>query len=336
MTIRWGFLGAGSIARSSVGPAIRNAPGHTLYAVAARDERRAAALRPTRTYRRYEQLLEDPEVDAVYVCLHNRAHRFRVGAALRHGKHVLCEKPLGLTAAEVTAMTAEAAAARRLLVEAAWNRWHPRTRAAEALLTAGAVGRVEQVVARFHGASPAPGNYRREAALGGGALWDVGCYAVAGALSALSWQQPTAVTATMTSWDGSDADLATRARLAFGTTTAVDLVAALDGRDEQILEVRGDAGVLRLLRPAFTAGTAPATLQLTLDGAAPRTIEYPATDPYRLMVEAFGLAVRGENAWLVSLAESSAVATTIDAIRAASLAPDPAPDRHRPGPVARS
>ncbi|MEV0942739.1 Gfo/Idh/MocA family protein [Micromonospora wenchangensis] len=325
MTVRWGFLGAGSIAHSSVGPAVRAAVGHTLHAVAARDERRAAALRPARVYRHYEQLLSDPDVDAVYVCLHNRAHVTQVRAALRHGKHVLCEKPLGLTATEVAAMTSEATAARRVLVEAAWNRWHPRTRTVETLLAAGEVGRVQRVVARFHGASPTPGNYRRQAALGGGALWDVGCYAVAGALSALGWRQPTEVSATAVRWDDGDADVTTRARLTFGTGTTVDVVAALDGGDDQLLEVHGEAGVLRLPHPAFTAGAAPATALLTPRGAATRVFDYPATDPYRLMVEAFGAAVRGEGTWLVSLAESAAVARTLDAIRAALAVPDRVP-----------
>lgn len=314
MTVRWGFLGAGSIARSSVGPAVHAAAGNTLYAVAARDRERAAALGPTRSYAEYPQLLKDPEVDAVYVCLHNLAHLEWVRAALRHGKHVLCEKPLGITADEVAEMSAEAAAARRLLVEAAWNRWHPRTRHAESLLAEGAIGSVRHVTARFEGARPAPGNYRRDVAMGGGALWDVGCYAVAGALSALNWRLPTGASATATHWADGGADAETMARLTFDAGVTVDITASLDGRDEQVLEVRGDGGTLRLLHPAFTAGARPSTLQLVVDGLE-QTIDYPAIDPYQVMVEAFGAAVRGKRAWLVPLAQSAAVATTIDAIQ---------------------
>ncbi|MGC9670014.1 Gfo/Idh/MocA family protein [Planosporangium sp. 12N6] len=321
MTIRWGFLGAGSIASSSLGPAVRAARGNALHAVASRDERRAAALGPQRTYHEYAHLLEDPDVDAVYVCLHNNAHLQWVVAALEHGKHVLCEKPLGLTQAEVADMAAAAAASQRLLVEAAWNRWHPRTRAAEELLAAGVLGQIQHVTARFNGATPAVGNYRRDTALGGGALWDVGCYAIAGALPAMGWQTPTAVRATMTYWagsDGGDADVATEAWLAFGQTATAHITAALDGRDEQFLEVRGSQGLLRLPHPAFTAGTHPTALHLAVDGQSPREINYPATDPYRLMVEAFGKAIRDESTWLVPLEQSAAVARTIDDVRYAS------------------
>ena len=122
--VRWGFLGAGGIARTALAPAVAAASGAVLHAVAARDPARAAALGPVRAYGDYAALLADDDVDAVYVALHNDAHLPWTLAALAAGKHVLCEKPLGLSAAEVDQMAA--AAGDRLVVEASWYRWHPR------------------------------------------------------------------------------------------------------------------------------------------------------------------------------------------------------------------
>src|SRR5439155_5482084 len=106
---RWGFLGAGWIAGRALAPAVHAAPGAVLYAVASRDVSRARALAPSGpVYDDYAALLDDPDVDAVYVSLTNEAHAPWSIAALSAGKHVLCEKPLAMTAAEVDAMSAAA------------------------------------------------------------------------------------------------------------------------------------------------------------------------------------------------------------------------------------
>ncbi len=181
--VGWGFLGAGYIARAALAPAVHSADGAALVAAGARDIARAAALGPRgAAYGSYDEVLADPSVEAVYIALANDDHLPWAERALAAGKHVLCEKPLGLTAAEVRQMAATARAADRLLVEASWNRWHPRTRRAEALLRSGAIGAVRRVEAGFTFAGVAEDNYRLDPARGGGALYDVGCYATAAAL----------------------------------------------------------------------------------------------------------------------------------------------------------
>ncbi|MFD1277681.1 Gfo/Idh/MocA family protein [Streptomyces kaempferi] len=167
-------------------------------------------------------------------------------------KHVLCEKPLGLSAAEVKDIADAARAADRLLVEAAWNRWHPRTRDIAELLARGAVGEVRHVEAAFDGADPDRHNYRRDAALGGGALLDVGCYAVSAVLAAYGWAVPTVTAVRRDSWPGGSADRHTYAELRFDRGTAV-LLASLTGTGHEALVITGTTGVLRLDRP-FTAG----------------------------------------------------------------------------------
>ncbi|MGW2248919.1 Gfo/Idh/MocA family protein [Kitasatospora sp. NPDC001660] len=308
----WGFLGAGSIAASSLAPAVHAADGPRLHAVAATDARRARTLAPARVYTRYEDLLDDPAVDIVYVALHNSAHRPWVERALRAGKHVLCEKPLGLTAAEVSAMTATARAAGRLLVEAAWNRWHPRTRDLEDLITRGAIGTVHTVAARFDGLAPAPGNYRLDIALGGGALYDVGYYAVSAALAAFGWRAPTVVRAEQEHWRPGSADSVTRFLLEFRGRGTAEVGCSLVGGMSETFTTTGTGGSITLTPPAFCAGSAPTTLTTT--GGDRR--HYPAQDPYRLMVESVDAAAHGDTtAHLVPIAQSLLIATTLDGVR---------------------
>jgi xylose dehydrogenase (NAD/NADP) len=315
--VRWGFLGAGAIAYSSLAPAVRSADGAVLHAAAARDPARAAGLDPAVTHASYAELLADDNVEAVYISLHNEAHLPWVTAALAAGRHVLCEKPLGLTVAEVDEMAAAADRAGRLLVEAVWNRWHPRTREAEQLVGDGALGTVHRVVARFDGGTPATGNYRWDPGLGGGALYDVGCYAIAGALWAFGWQQPTEVLARADLWP-SGADRLTVAELRFADGGSAEVVAGFTGTGEERLEIIGTAGALELVPPAWSAGPAqPATLRLHTD-AGPDEPTWPPTDAYRLMVEEVSRAVRGEPATLVPLRQSRAAAAVLDRIRASA------------------
>jgi predicted dehydrogenase len=317
--VRWGFLGAGGIAYSSLGPALAAADGAVLRAVAARDPGRAAGLGPAVVYADYADLLADENVEAVYISLHNEAHRPWTLAALAAGKHVLCEKPLGLTTAEVDEMTAAADRADRLLVEAAWNRWHPRTREAEQLVIDGALGTVHRVVARFDGGTPpAAGNYRFDPGLGGGSLYDLGCYAIAGVLWAFGWQRPTEVTARAERWPGG-ADMVTVADLRFAGGGTAEMVAGFTGDPEQRLEIIGTAGTLELVPPAFSAGSAePATLRLRTGEGPPDDTTWTPTNPYRLMVEEVSRAVRGEPATLVPLRQSRAGAAVLDRIREAA------------------
>ena len=180
--VRWGFLGAGFVASRGVAPVVHAADGAVLQVVAARDLARAESLEPVRASTSYAEVCTSDDVDAVYLSLPNDAHLPWVLAALEAGKHVLCEKPLGLDAAQVATMTAAARDADRLLVEASWNRWHPRTRRVEAAARRRSTGRLE-VDAR---GSPSPAcpqdNYRLDPTRGGGALSTSAATRVAAAL----------------------------------------------------------------------------------------------------------------------------------------------------------
>src|SRR5262249_55941033 len=177
--VGWGILGCGSIATNAIGPAIRWSHNGHLVAVASRGadvaEAKRCELGAMRAYAPYDRLLEDREVDAVYIGLPNGLHEGWALRAAEAGKHVLCEKSLTLSAASAR-RTAEGFRARGLrLVEGVMYRHHPQWQAARGLLTGG--GAVRFVRASLAG-HVARSDHRWSRDLGGGALFDVTCYAV--------------------------------------------------------------------------------------------------------------------------------------------------------------
>ena len=279
-----------------------------LHAVGARDVERARALGPVRAYGSYDEVLADDEVEAVYVALHNDAHLPWTLAALAAGKHVLCEKPLGLTAAEVDEMAA--AAGDRLVVEASWYRWHPRVRLAQARLAE--IGPVRHVAAGFTFAGDLAGNYRLEPRRGGGALYDVGCYAVSACLWAVGRGLPQDVVA-RSELGPTGVDLETRAVLAWDGAEA-EVHAGIAADRGQWLVITGDRGELELRGPGtFTAWKEDATELWVSDGTSTERLPVPPVDAYALMVEEVSSAVRGGPGWVLPLAESRATAAVLDA-----------------------
>lgn len=313
MTVRWGFVGAGWIARAALAPAVHAADGAVLQAVAARDPARAAALGPVgRVYDDYAGVVSDPSVDAVYVALHNDAHLPWVLAALAAGKHVLCEKPLGMSATEVEQMVAAAEAADRLLVEATWSRWHPRTRRAQALLRSGALGTVRTVDAGFVFDGVAPDNYRLRPEHGGGALYDLGAYALGAPLWVVPDEEPVVVSA-HADLAPTGVDLTMVATLQMGGATA-SVRCSVAEADRQWIVVEGDGGRLVLADPAFTSRWQTSTMSVR-DVAGERVEEFGPVDPYQVMVEEVGRALRGDaGAWILPLTESLRVARATDAV----------------------
>jgi xylose dehydrogenase (NAD/NADP) len=177
----WGILGPGRIAPRIV-RGVAGTPRARLVGVASRDVGRAAAFaaqhRIPRSFGSYEALLDAADVDVVYVALPNHLHAEWTIRALEAGKHVLCEKPLALTVAQVDAIAAAAKRAGRIAVEAFMYLHHPQILRAVELAQGGALGRLELVQGTFSFFLDHPGDPRAEPAMGGGSLWDVGCYPV--------------------------------------------------------------------------------------------------------------------------------------------------------------
>jgi predicted dehydrogenase len=312
--VRWGFLGAGWIATRALAPAVHAADGALLQAVAAREPQRAQALQPARrVHASYDDLLADDEVDAVYISLTNEVHAAWSIEAMRAGKHVLCEKPLAMSAAEVREMAEVARATGRLLVEASWYRWHPRVQAAVHCVRDGAVGAVRHVAAGFTFEGSLDGNYRLDPARGGGALYDVGCYAVSACLWAFGDAPPVDVVARQ-DVGPTGVDLTTEIVLGFGDGVGeAEARGSIAEPARQWIVIRGDAGEIELPAPSFTAWRDDATTLLVSDGRTTERRTFEPVDAYRLMVEAMSTVVAGGEAWLLPLAESVTTAAVIDA-----------------------
>ena len=180
--IHWGVIGTANIARAAVIPAIQASRNGKITAVASRDSEKAANfafknLIP-RSFGSYEALLDDPEIRAVYIPLPNSLHYEWAIKAAQAGKHVLCEKPLALSAAQCIEMDAAAKENGVLLMEAFMYRFHPRTETIIDRIRNGAIGPLRLIHSSFTFKLTRPENIRFRADLGGGSLMDVGSYCV--------------------------------------------------------------------------------------------------------------------------------------------------------------
>ena len=316
---RWGFLGAGMVATAALAPAVRAAEGAVLQAVAARDVGRAAALGPVSAYDNYAAVLADDAVDAVYISLSNEQHLPWTVAALQAGKAVLCEKPLALSAAEVDQMAAVAAQTGMLLMEASWYRWHPRVRLAQRRLPE--IGPVQHVTAGFTFDGSLEGNFRLDPARGGGALYDVGCYAVSACLWAVGAGLPEEVVARST-YGPTGVDLATEVILSWEAGPTAEVRVGMAGAGEgQWLVVTGSSGEIELRDAPYTSWRDDPTELWISDGRDTSRVPVPAVDPYRIMVEEFGSVLAGGSGWVLPVEESRQTAAVLDAARASALRP---------------
>src|SRR5690606_18018089 len=184
--VRWGILSTANIGVQKVIPAIMKSAHSEVVAIASRDLARAhtaishLGLRShARAYGSYEELFEDPNVDAIYNPLPNHLHVPMTLAAARAGKHVLCEKPIAMTAAEAEEL--RALPADILVAEAFMVRYHPQWQRAREIVRSGELGELRAVRAVFSYHNVDPQNVRNMADIGGGGIMDIGCYPVAGA-----------------------------------------------------------------------------------------------------------------------------------------------------------
>jgi D-xylose 1-dehydrogenase (NADP+, D-xylono-1,5-lactone-forming) len=219
-------------------------------------------------------------------------------------------------------MAAVAAETGRRVVEASWYRWHPRIRLAQRLLPR--VGPVRHVAAGFTFAGQLDGNYRLERERGGGALYDVGCYAVSACLWAVDRGLPDDVVA-RAELSPSGVDLDTRAILTWEPTAdhpgaEAEVHAGISVGQGQWLVVRGDAGELELRDAPFTSWRDDDTELWLSDGTGTERLPVPAADPYVQMLREVGSVLRGGEGWALPLEESRRTAAVLDACFASAAA----------------
>jgi xylose dehydrogenase (NAD/NADP) len=179
--LRWGILSTAHINRSLI-PPLRESKRNRLVAIASRDKQKAAAYasewKIPKAFGAYEELLSDPEIDVVYNPLPNSLHAAWTVKALEAGKHVLCEKPLATTLDDIDAITAAASKTGKVVAEAFMYRHHPQTLKVKELVKEGAVGKVVMMRGVFTFSLTNLRDIRMNPGLGGGSIWDIGCYPI--------------------------------------------------------------------------------------------------------------------------------------------------------------
>ena len=310
MTVNWGFLGAGYVASRGLAPAVHASRGATLYAIASRNEQRSATLEPERVHATYDALLADERVHAVYISLSNGQHREWVTKSLEAGKHVLCEKPLGLNAQETEEMFATASRTGRLLVEAVWGRWHPRFSRMVDVVATGAIGHIEHIETAFTFTSEMTDNYRLNPSMGGGALLDVGCYqahawvALTGGASEVQINELSRVIGP------TGVDLTTDVSVRINGSISAHSVSSFALPSQQQFIVQGTNGSMRTgIGESFTTWNEASSLHVNDE-----VEEFGVTNAFVEMIEHVSRVIEDEEGWIVPSADSIRVAHILDSI----------------------
>lgn len=318
--VRWGVLGVSGIATNKVIPALQKGESTEVVAIASRDAHRARSaandLGIPRAHGSYEALLADPGIDVVYIPLPNHLHVPWTAKAAEAGKHVLCEKPIGLTAAETRSLLAVRERTGVIIGEAFMVRCHPQWIETRRLIAEGRVGDLRLVSGDFSYFKLDPHNIRNKLELGGGGLMDIGCYPVHVArylfddeprrLVALVERDPTLkidrLTSVMMEFPAGQATF----------TCSTQLVA------HQRMQASGTKGRIEIEIPFNAPPDRPSRIIVDDGGSAPaaggEVIEFPAVDQYTLQGDAFSRAVLSGGTPPVALEDGIRNMAVIDAI----------------------
>ncbi len=323
--LRWGILSTAKIGREKVVPGIQAADRCEVVAIGSRDAARASQVAERLGIRKahgsYEALLADPDVDAVYVPLPNHLHREWTIAAARAGKHVLCEKPIGLTAAEAEEMAEVCAAEGVQLMEAFMYRLHPSWVAVRELVGSGRLGELRAVQSWFSYFNDDPTNIRNIREYGGGALMDIGCYPV-NLSRMLFGAEPDEIQASITRDPATGVDVLTSALLGFGDGIAT-FTCSTRAEPDQRVHVYGTEGRISVGIPFNIPPDRPTEVFLTAGGdppVAPNTevLTFEPADEYAVQAAAFAAAVLDGGPVPLSPEDSIANMRVIEAIVSAA------------------
>lgn len=309
--LRWGLLSTANINKALLAP-LRQSPRSKLAAVASREAGRAVAYAAQhaipKAYGSYEDLLADPEIDAVYLSLPNGLHAKWAIKAMQAGKHVLCEKPLVVSLAEFDAVEAAARASGVTIFEAFMYLHHPQTRQALEIVRSGRLGKMQLVNSwfNFHLPPERAANVRLNADLTGGAAWDVGVYPNSVAITMLGEGAPVEVWAQQTIGE-SGVDVSMIAQLRFASGAVAQISTGFRTPFREAVYLVGERGILHIAepwKPGLTGRESVMTLTSLDDGA--EQIVTPAVDPYLCEVQAMEACVLDGAAPVVTLADSRA------------------------------
>lgn len=314
--VRWGVLGVAKIATAKVIPAMRQSRHARIVAIASRDlakaQQAAAQLGIPKAHGSYEDLLADPEVDAIYNPLPNHLHvPFSVMAA-DAGKHVLCEKPVALSVAECRTLIAARDRNRVTIGEAFMVRSHPQWLLVRKQVREGEIGEVRAIVVNFSYFNRDAANIRNNAQWGGGALLDIGCYAIQVARFVLG-QEPTRVASLIDRDPELGIDRLTSAVIEFPRTHLI-FSCGTQIAPAQSARLFGSSGRLEVEIPFNAPPDRPTRVFFERSGQGLRMEEIPVCDQYTLQGDAFSLAVLKGTAPPTPLSDSIRNLAVIEAV----------------------
>lgn len=291
--VRWGILSTAAIGTGKVIPAMQRAEHAEVAAIASRRIERARGVAKelgiATTYGSYEELLADRQIDAVYIPLPNHLHVQWSIRALEAGKHVLCEKPIGLSVAEAEQLAAAGRAHPELkLMEAFMYRHHPQWVKTKDLVDSGAIGTLKAIEAVFAYNNTNPADIRNQAEAGGGGLMDIGCYPISVARF-LFGSEPKRVAASIEFDQTFKTDSYGAVVMEFEGGTA-GFTYSTQAEPHQRVNVMGTAGRVEVMIPFNAPPDRPCVIKLSREGAE-ETIELPTTDQYTVQGELMSLAI---------------------------------------------
>jgi len=322
--LRWGIIGPGRIAPRLV-RALSESRRGSLVAVASRNAERAAAFASQhaigRSFGSYEELLRDPDVDVVYVALPNHLHAQWTVRALEAGKHVLCEKPLALSVPEVDEIIAASRRTGRTAVEGFMYLHHPQTIQALELARSGALGRLELVIGTFSFFLTQPNDPRIDPQMGGGSLWDVGCYPVSLARR-IAREEPESVNA-LARFDERGVDRTFIGQLRFPNGLLAQFDCGFAAPDRERVEIVGSEAALVLDAPFLPEPDGPRPSVVAWRGRDSSAVEVPSVDQYLAEVEDLMSVILDGTEPRLTLASSRGNVATLVALDRAARAASP-------------
>lgn len=313
--VRWGVLAPTSaVARLAVLPALAASSGARVVAAASQScgLDQLGWVGADRVHRTYQELLDDPEVEVVYIPLPNSLHRQWSTRAAQAGKHILCEKPLAPTKADAMEMARSAEESGVILMEAYMTPFHPRSAAVAELVGSGRLGGLRFLRAAFTGVLHRPDDYRWRPQMGGGALLDLGIYCLAPLLEAA--ERPPARMAAAAREAPSGVDASFSGWMDFDEGLSACFECSFEAPERQQLELVGTLAVLTVER-AFTPGPGDDQMMLRGRQGGQLSMSGGGADPYLGMIEHMGAVVRGQEELLRPPEDSIALAGLIDQLR---------------------
>lgn len=314
--LRMGVIGVSGFFQKKIAIPVSKSPLITFTAIASRSkekaEEAAEAYGIARAYDSYEALLSDPEVDAVYLPLPNHLHAPYIKKAAQAGKHVLCEKPIALNAEEAADCLAFASSQGIRVMEAFMYRFHPQWQYARELILMNEIGSLQSIEVHFAYKNTDPGNIRNQPESGGGALMDVGCYAVS-VSRFLTGREPQRVVSLFHHDPEFRTDILSSGMLDFGMARSTFTVGTASF-PHQYVHIYGSSGMMSIEIPFNTYSDVEARLMVS-NSIGSREVIIPPEDQYILEFEAFAQAIFEKSDLPIPAEDAISNMRVLDALR---------------------